>query len=148
MWNLAKALAGAAPWFILFTWLGIAALTPAKQWMQVRKLYVQDSVVGVSPSVSIDWTIKQDFVVHWTTTVRVAQGYASAFRTVCVCSNGARYFPGRVIPETTTLSWWMGAQACDLTAGVYYLEAIWSWEWMGIQREIVVHSNVFKVKEN
>ena len=143
-----KILLNMTPWVLISAWLLYAALTPASYWMEVKKIYVHDTVIGDDIPIAVDWIIHRPFVANWHTVLRKSvPGDQSSFVAICTSDGQANMFNGRQFPKDITLGWWMGQTHCELTPGAYYLETIWTWEELGVHRSIVVDSNVFKLTE-
>ena len=130
-------------WCILALLIGSGNLLPATTWFEVRRVAVQDTIVGASPRMYVDRIIRRPFRSRWFVEIERKAGD----RYVLWCHNNgvSNYEIDNDLPEPLTLLWWLEAE-CKLPPGVYRVDTFWRWEvFGGFERSIRQISNDFKV---
>lgn len=134
---------------IVMGWIILAGLPliPASIWFDVRKVHVDDGVIGVPPSMDVDRTINFAFRGHWTTTVMRDNGDGRYF-TYCYSNGENDYQPDNALPVDVNLNWWTWPVKCDLPAGRYRLNTLWTLEIPFLpQKKVRVASNSFTIRD-
>lgn len=122
---------------------------PTWIWMDVRGVYVENTIYGQIPRVNPDRTISQPFWGTWIVTVYKLNERGE--KTFFCNSRGANdYVPGVRPPDDSDLEWWMHNPICSNlvanTPGEFILRTNWHITPVGYrEREITVWSNVFTV---
>lgn len=137
-----------APWIALlllspYFWL------PTSYWFDVDYVRVANTVVGVSPALTVSRTIHRPFVASWAATVRKVESEdgVARFVTTCAATGRTNYIPEASFPKGLNLDWWTFPVHCLLDKGQYIMTTVWTINLLGgIERDVVVPSNVFMVK--
>ena len=118
----------------------------ASRWFDVDSIQIQDSVEGVSPSMSVSRTILRAFHGNWYVTV-AKEDQDRGFYTFCTAAGQAMYVPDRVLPSGVNLDWWTWPTKCNLSRGVYRVDTTWQFHPPGYNvKEVTASSNTFTVR--
>ena len=121
------------------------AYPPASWVLEVNKVAVEDSRVGVTPIMRVDRIIHRDFEGEWTVTV-MKKG-ERGFYAFCTARGANDYRTDSELPDDLDLDWWTWPTKCTLPAGTYRLKTLWVIHLpIFPDKEVRVLSNVFKVE--
>lgn len=81
-----------------------AALTPASNWMEVKRIHVSDAQIGTWPKMEVERTIRKQFSGDWTVRLDVKTG--EGFTFYCESRGQTRYLPDAELPPDLDLEWW------------------------------------------
>jgi hypothetical protein len=81
-----------------------AALAPASNWMEVRRIHVADASLNEWPKMDVDRTIRKPFSGEWTVRLDVHTG--EGFTFYCEARGQTHYKPEAVLPPDLDLEWW------------------------------------------
>lgn len=130
---LAIALATAILWVL-----------PMGIWFEVRSVQVLDSVVGQSPRMIVDRTIRMPFTASWSVTVLNIR--EDGFEPICSASGQNDYDTTNLLPVDLDLDWWTWPTKCTLPVGQFVVRTVWTIPLFGaLRKDIRVLSNPFKI---
>lgn len=148
VWLLAVAFWIAVPPLVL------PYLVPSSMFYSPGSLYIEDSVVGVTPGIASSRVIHRPFIGRWQAQVyHVSHG---GFERLAGCRHGSEYFQyrpdSRIDPEAD-LNWWLEIPPnppCFMPAGSYMVSTTWYIRlpllpWVSLNTS--VDSNVFTISE-
>lgn len=121
------------------------ASASSSDWMEVKSVYVLDTIVGRTPILKVSRNIKQDFHGIWTVTVKGINNDVEW--NACTATNAYRYTTKSVLPSPVTLDWWTHPVKCSLPAGQYQITTEWMIDTNNKKKYIINVSNVFRVTE-
>ena len=127
-------------------WMAIASVLPSSLWLEVRSVYVSDTVAGDVPLMQVDRTIHAD--VRGEYRVEVQRFERGGWLNICAGEGRANYHHDAVLPDPLTLDWWTYPATCSpsLTPGRYRIETRWTlFPDIAPPREVRVLSNIFTV---
>lgn len=136
-------------YILLIGWVLMAggALTPTWVWFDVKDIHVYDSHVGQTPKMDVEREIRYSFSARWTATVMRKDQYGR-FSTYCASTGENDYRPENSIPIPVTLDWWTWPIKCELPAGDYRLNTLWTLDIPFFPKKTLrVVSNEFNVRE-
>lgn len=130
----------------------LSAVIPPSLWFQVDRIYLEDSIRGVPPRLTVDRTVHRPFRGSWDALVKAERG------AVFVATDCKRYSPGAfdyrvdaVIPPGADLRWWLSIPPnpdCEWNPGRYVVETTWTIHLLaGIELRVGATSNVFTIHE-
>ena len=139
------------PWMFIFYWWYIVAWLPSNEWLTVKKIFVADSIPEHPPTLSIDWEIHKEFTGKWQTSLKKAASaganeVSGSFEVVCTAEGEYQFKPGFKVPSKIDLYWWLGHRNCPLDPGSYFVETSWVWDVWGVEKKVIIDSNVFQIK--
>jgi hypothetical protein len=121
-------------------------IAPASDWLSVKSIVVHPSFEGRAPVMTVEREIRKRFIGQWSATVR--QSTPDGFTIACASSGWTEYQPDATLPKPLTLDWWTGPVECNLKAGTYRLDTIWTINAKGFPpKHVNVRSNLFVVKD-
>lgn len=126
-------------------WL-VASAWPASFWFDARKVHFSDIVVGTSPAMTLDRTIKRPFDGAWTVAIRRWDG---GWVSHCNAAGSQPYKTDSKLPKAPDLKWWTWGQCHPLTVGRYEVTTVWNLNlpWPLPDKRVELVSNVFEVRE-
>lgn len=136
----------AISWLVLLMLAISIFATPTSVWFEGVNIHIKDSVVGYTPVMEVERTIRRDFNASWL--VEVERVTADGKTTpICVATGVNRYNDTAVYPDPLTLDWWTFPTKCFLPSGAYRVETTWTLEIPIVgQRVVVARSNRFEVR--
>lgn len=126
----------------------IVEALPARLWLDVRSVRVDDAPHGTPPTIHVDLTIRRAFSGRWYATIWSMTGAAPW--AVCVASAPAeiRYKPGTPNPIGRDLDWWLAPTECQLAPGAYQMTTVWEIRvFSGFTTHASAESNVFQIRD-
>lgn len=137
---------------VLLAWsvatAAIVEALPARLWLDVRSVRVDDAPHGTPPAIHVDRTIRRAFSGRWYATIWSMTG-ASPW-AVCVASapHDIRYRPGAPNPVGRDLDWWLAPTECQLAPGSYQMTTTWEIRvFAGFVTHASVDSNIFRIHD-
>lgn len=135
-------------WFAALTVLVlIDAFMPARWWFSVRSVHVEDTIVGVSPKMTVDRVIKRPFTARWRVELeRITPSGRFVFIDASRGDNS--YTIDADLPNPLTLDWWIYPETWNIKPGQYRIQTCWTLKPdFFSERTVCNNSNTFRVYE-
>lgn len=131
----------ASGWLFLVLWVLYSAFAPASLWISAATLEVDDSTVGVSPTVKLDVYYQKQMFVHWHHgLIRAADD-----EVICGLEGAGEVYSGAQTTRTTIGDLFEDSLcARSLPAGDYSVEIVLEWNDM-VSRSLPIESNIFTI---
>lgn len=134
---------------LVLAWVSYQAVwpnvAPASYWFQVDRVEVLDAEALAPPPMIVERQIRRAFRATWVVTV-MREG-AKGFYTFCTARGENDYWPGNALPDVLNLDWWTWPHQCQLPAGRYVVNTVWTLNPVGYPaKEVRIRSNIFTVR--
>jgi hypothetical protein len=127
---------------------------PNSWWIDIRKLYVSDGVLGdPTSSMAMDDTIHRDFIATYYIDIRklgvptapTAKPDLTRFNYFCTARGELSFRPGVDPAANLDLDWWSHNSCPKFVAGSYYAQLIVTWRDFLVNRSLTIDSNVWTI---
>lgn len=134
-------------WVAAFAISAYDRLLPATSYIDVKSVFVSDTVVDVPPAMEVDRVIHRDFTGTWRVEVEKLQK-ENRYSLFCSASGESNYSQENDLPSELNLDWWTYPEKCTPSVpGEYRLETVWSVNVSeNLQKRLRVVSNTFRVR--